>query len=477
MINQNKNSSFNEFNLFKQMVKRVPAYKEFLKRQNFDHRNIRSQKDLCEVPLTNKKNYIDKFRFDQLCWDGKLSRNRYIVNSSGSTGKPYFWPRDKASDAASSKIYKIIFDKVLNLSNKPTLLINSFGQGSWIAGNEAFLASLHAYSKNHPVVAINSGIEEELIVEQLRSLAPYFKNIIFTGYPPFIRDLFKKINSSGAVSKNNKIYAIVGGESISESWRTYVENSLPLAEKVDVVSVYGMADGGGVLAFETPLTKLIRRETFNSSKNQSFNNEFGGVKNTALFQYDPKIRFFRRGLDGQLITHVKYGLPLFNYDTKDEGDMVLLNDSLQTALLNHFKKTQINDFKKYPFVYLTGRSDYAVTFYSLNIYPEHIRSVMDTLSSEDLTGRFVLEQRSTKEMGQELYITLELSDQEHLFDNLKAKEKAIVEHIFMTLPKYNSEYGKLTQSIGNRAKPTVSLKGRDTIGYKSGKKHKWVKKD
>ncbi|MBI5357283.1 phenylacetate--CoA ligase family protein [Candidatus Saccharibacteria bacterium] len=473
-MNNKRSDLFGELDLFKRMVENVPAYGKFLRAQKFNYHRVKNISDLKNVPTTDKKNYIDKFDLKELAWNGCLSDSDYIVNSSGSTGKPYFWPRSEASDKDSAKMYEIIFKEVFSVGEKPILFINSFGQGSWIAGNEAFLSTMNLSKKGMPITAINSGIEQSLIIDQLIRLAPFFTNVVFAGYPPFIKETFELLNQRNKnILKKHSVYAVVGGESVSERWRENTKNTLKYAKKVEVVSIYGMSDGGGILAFETPVTKYIRKQIFKSKDSLRI---FGGRHNTALFQYDPMTRHFTTGEQGQLLIHVKNGLPLFNYDTKDSGGIVQFSEGISQFYDNSSQKTGLKKFEKYPFVYLLGRSDYAVTFYGLNIYPEHIRAAIDELTDKDITGRFVLEKRENKDAQPELIVNFELAENRKAA-SLVNKKRFIAEHIFQTLPKYNSEYAKLVRSINKRAMPKIKFKKFGEIGYKAGKKHKWVKKD
>ncbi len=468
---------FGEFDLFRQMVKRVPAYKVFLKKYGVNYRKVTTPAGLEAVPISDKKNYIDQSKLSELCWDGKLETNTYIVNSSGSTGRPYFWPRDMNADLASGRMYRFILDGMFRLRT-PTLLVNSFGQGSWIAGTEAFLAALRAHDHGLPIVAINSGIDSRLIIQQLEALAPNFTNIIILGYPPFIKDLLELIKThKSIITKDHSVYVIVGGESISEAWRGHIEARLRPAKRTEVISIYGMSDGGGVLAMETPATRVLRQLIFSDArKPAALSRLFGGQSNTALFQYDPAERYFKSGPKGQLLIHVKYGLPLFNYDTKDNGAIVSFAE-IKNLTAGKIDLPVTKNYNHYPFVYLTGRSDHAITFYALNIYPEHVRSIMDGFGDEDLTGRFILKRQDTADMQQELHIKLELTDRKFSGKTLKTKKQDICEHIFTNLPAYNSEYGKLAESISELAKPVISLCKYGSIGYKAGRKHKWVIKD
>lgn len=66
----------------------VPAYKQFLADNGIA--NIDEIKDFesfrKKIPLTNKSNYLSKYKLEELCIDGTLDGNDFYAVSSGSTG-------------------------------------------------------------------------------------------------------------------------------------------------------------------------------------------------------------------------------------------------------------------------------------------------------------------------------------------------------------------------------------------------------
>ncbi|MEK7071277.1 MAG: hypothetical protein AAB966_05725, partial [Patescibacteria group bacterium] len=96
-------------NLFFKAAKTVPAYKDFLKKNKIIPEKIFNFKDFEQIPFTDKKNYIDKYDIKDLVWDGDLSKNSLINSSSGTTGKPYYWPLDTHQIDEGEVIHEMIF--------------------------------------------------------------------------------------------------------------------------------------------------------------------------------------------------------------------------------------------------------------------------------------------------------------------------------------------------------------------------------
>ncbi|WP_417040371.1 hypothetical protein [Cylindrospermopsis raciborskii] len=80
-------------NLFKNVASTVPAYQSFLATHNIKRETIQTLADFQKLPVICKENYISVYSLPELCKDGILGGCDTIAASSGSTGKPTFWPR------------------------------------------------------------------------------------------------------------------------------------------------------------------------------------------------------------------------------------------------------------------------------------------------------------------------------------------------------------------------------------------------
>jgi phenylacetate-CoA ligase len=119
--------------LFSEMSHRVPAYKDFLRKNKINPEKIKNAEDLKSVPPVDKNNYLKAYPLEKLCWDGKLKEKRWVISStSGTTGEPFYFPREDSQDqqyALSAEIYedKDWEDKVEQaLSNVDFSINNAF---------------------------------------------------------------------------------------------------------------------------------------------------------------------------------------------------------------------------------------------------------------------------------------------------------------------------------------------------------------
>ncbi len=61
--------------LFQQMSKRVPAYKDWLQKNKIDPQKIKTISDFKQVPTIDKKNYLQNYSPQELSWDGIFKKN------------------------------------------------------------------------------------------------------------------------------------------------------------------------------------------------------------------------------------------------------------------------------------------------------------------------------------------------------------------------------------------------------------------
>src|SRR6185503_11719219 len=101
----------NTLTLFRDMVKKVPAYVKFLKENNFDIDKIVNHEDLKLVPTTSKKTYFQKFPISELVWQNDFKKTPFVFTStSGSTGEPTYFVRDETLDWQYSVLAQMFMD-------------------------------------------------------------------------------------------------------------------------------------------------------------------------------------------------------------------------------------------------------------------------------------------------------------------------------------------------------------------------------
>ncbi len=456
--------------LFYEASRRVPAYKDFLRKNKVKAEKILTEEDFTKLPLVDKKNYISQYSLEELSWDGTLNNAQYISTSSGSTGEPFFWPRGFRQDVAVGIFYQQILEKIFGTKNSRTLVVDSFALGAWIAGLEFYNAAKWIAEHGNQITIITPGIEKKEAINQIKKLSPNFDKIILVGYPPFVKDILEEGVVSGIPWKKKDVYLLTAGEAISEKWRKYTlsiigkENSL-----TGLINVYGMAESG-VVAHETPLSILFRQKFCSGLPDSE--------KIVGCYQYYPMMKYFEIDRNKTVVLTSDAGLPLIRYDTRDTGGILNYSDIIKIGELELKKKLaqhEINPNKlALPLIYLYGRKDLSVSLYALQIYVENLKQTLESAPfSPYLSGLFTMGVTHNRRLNQSFEIIIELARNKK--PNLSfAKE--ITNYTVKKLCQLNSEYSKLHKTIGKKAMPHIKLVKYGEINTVPGRKHKWIKR-
>jgi phenylacetate-CoA ligase len=471
----------NMLRLFHEAALRVPAYNRFLKEHGIRHDSIRTIKDFQNVPLTSKANYLRKYPFQDLFWDGALNSQNIYTATSGSTGKPQYFCRDRSIDWQCSVIQELFL--LQNQGHKEsTLVIVCFGMGIWIGGLITFEAYRMLGDRGYPISVITPGINKAEIFRALKILSPKYERTILCGYPPFIKDVIDEAPSHGINLKKLHLRISMAAEPFSEDFRDYISRACGLSKtELDTTNVYGSADIGA-MAFETPLSISVRRAATENSA--IFKNLFGNINKTpTLAQYIPRFISFET-IHDELVLTGRSAMPLIRYRIGDNGGTLTYQEVIERMngdaerTRNLIQKNALLGGRAWelPFVYIYERNDLSATVYGLQVYPETIREILLRRQfASHFTGKFVLITRYNEKQDQYLEVNLELrkgareSKKLHT-DTLGAVIKNLVEK--------NAEYKELLSFIGKRAHPRLKFwSNEDQVYFKPGIKQRWVMKE
>ncbi|MDZ7798143.1 MAG: hypothetical protein U5L76_00835 [Patescibacteria group bacterium] len=464
---------------FRRVSSQVPAYKDFLKKNNIDPEKIKTASDLKQVPWIDKENYLKQYPMESLCWHGKMTAP-IISASSGSTGNPFFWPRSPEIERETTFIYELFLKEIFEINKYKTLLINGFSLGIYIGGTFTLNCSMRISQKAYPLTIITPGINKNEILNSIKKLHRYFDQIIISGYPPFIRDIIDDGQKMGINWKKIRLKFFFASESLSEEFRSYIYNKVGISDKsyyYSSMNLYGTADAA-IMGHETPLSTFVRR-LFSNNKDKC-KEYFGTDYVPSLNQYYPMFKYIEIDNNEIILTSFNTEIPLVRYNIHDRGKVLTYHKIIK--LIESFGYTEKKAekitgrcFWHLPYVYLFGRSDFTVTVYGLNIYPENIKLALESKELISLTtGKFVLE-TANRASDQSQYLLIHIEILKDIPIN-KELEKKFREIIVKSLRKVNLEYNHLYQAIKERAIPKIDLRKQgDKTYFAPAIKQKWVK--
>ncbi len=465
--------------IFHFAAKHVPAYADFLKKRNVKASEIQTLDDFKRVPIVDKENYLKVYSLNELCIDGKLENMFILSSSSGSTGEPFLWPRGELQEREGTLTFELIFSQFFELNKYSTLYINCFSMGTWISGPFVLSCAENLTRKGYKILTVTPGIEKEITLTLFKKLAPYFQQIVFSGYPPLVKDVIDSGKKEGIDWKKYRIRFLFAAEGFSEYWREYLHNEVGSKEHFTTsINLFGSADAA-ILAHETPITTLIRKMV---TKDPSLGHKiFNDSRLPTLAQYDPRLKYFE-SVDGNLIFTTLSGIPLIRYSIGDSGGVYSyeeMNDKLAENNVNLDKEVKKNKLDKYqwrlPYVYVFGRKNLTVSFYGLLIYPEHFKYCLENAYCQKYTtGKFVMTIQHDKKQDPYLVVYIELHKDKKVNSTIKQRIEKI---ILRRLIHINSEYGALYKALRKRAIPILHFMPQGHEEYfRPGAKQRWVKK-
>jgi phenylacetate-coenzyme A ligase PaaK-like adenylate-forming protein len=457
--------------LFHDMAREVPAYARFLNEHAIEPAHIHDTDALRRVPPTTKDNYHRQNPLSDLCRHGRLEHCDMIALSTGSTGEPTVWPRFVADELGTARRFEQVLVDGFELDRRRTLGVVCFALGNWVGGIYTLSCCRHLAAKGYPLTLAAPGNNKPEILRVLRALRGSFEQVVLFGYPPFIKDVIDAGVADGFDWSATPTRIVLAGEVFSEAWRTLVCERLGAGDPVRAsASLYGTADGG-VLANETPLSIRIRRAL--AARPDAARALFGEARLPTLCQYDPTHRYFEAE-DGALLFSGDSGVPLMRYKILDRGG-VIAHDEMRARLGELGVTLEPGDGapeRALPFVYVFGRSSFAVSFYGANVYPENVAVGLEQPElAPFVTGKFVLEVTHDGEQNAALSLAVELCAGTSPSAELAG---AIARSVRAHIERQNSEFASYAPA--ERRTPAVRLLPLgDPDYFPPGVKHRYTR--
>lgn len=465
--------------LFRAAAVRVPAYRDFLLKHGVAAERIRTLADFAAVPPVSKQNYLTQYSMAEMCWDGRLDDKRVIfTSSSGSTGQPFYFPRDGELDYRSSLIFELALVSMSRGRLPPTLFIVSFGMGVWIGGVISLQSLRLMGERGHQVSVITPGSNKKEVFEALKRLAPKYEQVVLGGYPPFVKDILDTALENGFDTTERPLKVFCAAEGFSETFRDYVVRKSGASDPLfDVTNLYGTADIG-TMAIETPISIALRRRALEDSAlyTKLFSN---ASKLPTLAQYHPAVTNFEE-VEGRLLVTGDNVLPLIRYDIGDHGgvrgydEVMAAAETSRPGLVESVYQAGAPR-TALPFVYVYERADFSVKLCGAIIYAEHVRAALQENEIEsDVTGKFSMSVKHDQNEDEYLELHVELKSRRVVSEELVGR---VCQLVMTVLRDKNAEYRYLSDNIKDKVVPKIVLwPHEDPTHFRPGAKQQWVSK-
>jgi phenylacetate-CoA ligase len=468
--------------LFHAVARDVPAYRTLLTEQRIDPGSIKTAADFARLPLLDKQSYNRRFSLDELVLGGKLTRCDFFAVSSGSTGEPTFWPRAQADEFPVAVRFEQVFRDAFRAHEKRTLAVICFALGTWVGGMFTSSCMRHLSAKGYPVVTATPGNKIDEILRVVQRLAPQFEQTVLLGYPPFLKEVVDAGRSQGLDWSPFKVKLVMAGEVFSETWRDLVAERLGVDDPLRFgASIYGTADAG-VLGQETPVSIAIRR--FLAERPEAAQALFGDTRLPTLCQYDPTARYFESlptDSGGASLAFSGWnGVPLVRYHIADRGG-ILSYDAMLAKMRDlgcdpvaTVRSSGGPEPRRQPFVWVFGRTDFTVSFFGANVFPETISLGLEQPEIRTrVTGKFVMQvKEGLADDKPRLTVAVELANGASGDD---AFGDAVSAAILAQLRRLNSEFANYVPAEFQKPLATLYPTGHPEY-FPVGVKHRYSRK-
>lgn len=449
----------------------VPAYRVHSLAHGCADPAVDSPEGFAALPVTTKAGYLKRHELAQLMWDNDIAYANTWSSTSGSTGTPTFFPRDKVAIDDATHYYGRIFDESFAIgSDHSALFVVCFAMGTWIGGTYSHQAGHGLHGRGYRVSVSTPGIDVAAAAMSITELGPHYDKVVIAGYPPLVKDVLDQLPDTALTQD---ISILLAGEGITEDWRDHLLDRIGRREHPErVCLIYGTAEAG-VMGHESPVTVDVRRAARGSEALRA--DLFGKAATLPTFvEIDPARRYTEVDAEGYLLFTIDGALPLIRYRINDQGDVVT-GRRLREVLAEHGLDELADRVDPDGcFVVLTGRPDVSTTFYSSNIYPSQLAPAFDSRSVVRLvTGRFRADGSPGRDHRPELRVAVELAAGVHtpppeLVPDLTVLcQKALLHN--------NDEYRTLLAQHGvERIAPRITLHPHGTGLFRVGPKHKYT---
>jgi len=207
---------------------------------------------------------------------------------------------------------------------------------------------------------------------------------------------------------------------------------------------------------------------------------FGEPRLPSLLQYDPMQRYFET-VEGELVFTAATGTPLIRYNIHDRGGLLPAAEVRawcraggDDPLADRPADLPGNGAPDWPFVYLFGRSDFTVSYYGANVYPENVQAGLETEALRDrVTGKFVMYVLHDSEQRERLAIHIELAP--GLLPDLAGElSRPVADAIVAGVRRQNSEFANYIPPEAQV--PLIHLHASgDPAWFTPGLKHRYTR--
>ncbi len=447
-----------KLSFFKEVLKRVPAYKKFAKEKNFNSDTFWEN-----IPFTDKHSYLLKYELPELCWDGDITK-AHLIGASSGFGKSgsVFWPKRPEDEEDYIKNIETMLINNYNIDKKKTLILVCLAFGTWIGGMQiATAVRMLAFENKYPIICSTPGLNLKEAVEILKIIKPHVEQTLIITNPSNIV-LFYALMRKENIKPDGSIFFPVVGEYISEEMR--IKTCKDFGHNVDSLFVvwtgYGSADTGDI-GVETEHTMKLRRFIY---KNPQLSKEIFNTTDTPMI-FEISSRAFIEIINSEIIVTKDQIVPLVRYNTKDRGGLLNLNE-IEEKIPQELKENLPEKM-----LYVFGRTGDSIIFYGTNLSIGDMQNYFLSLDKDYYYGGLFQVATSTIDdipVFKFVFYLTENYDSQKMVEKYK---KALLEYLLNSSNEFRFKYNHLYSIVGEKL---ITVKLKDIKSIEGKLKHKYI---
>ncbi len=169
-----------------------------------------------------------------------------MEKSSGLNKQPYDWPRFPGFDNQIPRYFEYLMVNTFDADKKSTLFMVTLDLGNWVAGMKASISDRRvANTGKYELTVMTPGPRPDEIIQTMKDIASLYNQVIFIGYPPFVKNLIEWGEKEGLDWKKYCVTLLLVSEGFTEGYRDYVAGKLGInlesRDKLRMISLYGAA--------------------------------------------------------------------------------------------------------------------------------------------------------------------------------------------------------------------------------------------
>ncbi len=368
---------------FKWAVSNCKAYRKILEEKGILAGSVRTLDDFKQkVPVIDKNNFFAAFPFMELTGEKNFKKIRYIMTSSGFSGKFAYGVEFRNNEKRSGFFVDTALDLFFKTSRRKTFLINCTPMGVHI---------------NTSLPLAETSVRSDMVLALLAKVSPCYEQTIIIGDPYFLKKAVEEGTQAGIGWKNLNVSLVLGQDWFPESLRSYLSSLMEIDPDRDterlIIATMGLTELGLNVFHESPETIKIRR--YAQANNDLHTKLFGAESKASgfLFHYYPMRFFIEESQQGALIFTTlskSASIPLIRYASGDCGKQI--SYSKVEELLNTFHISHLRPFLKLPLTTITGRLGNYLRIKDEIIHPEDLKlGLFENFEiASRITGHFVL---------------------------------------------------------------------------------------